>query len=131
MLMLLQFQIHFSRFLPIFETSLYHEDFLVREYVLACLMDLIFVHHSTISLQTVFHFIFPFLYAPTPNLQLTAVIGCRRLLLCDCFPDKTECLFSIMLQRHVYRLPDYYALNGKLQQVSRALQIFFIRVFKG
>lgn len=116
----------FCRLLPIFETALYNEDFSVREYVLACLMDLIFVHHSTVNLQTVFHFISPFLYAPTPTLQLTAVIGCGRLLLYDCFPDETECLLSIMLQRHVYRLPDYCSLNGKLQQVSQALQTFFI-----
>lgn len=116
----------FFRLLPIFETGLYHEDFSMREYVLACLMDLIFVHHSTVSLQTVFHFISPFLYAPTPTLQLTAVIGCGRLLLYDCFPDETECLLSIMLQRHVYRLPAYCSLNGKLQQVSKALQIFFM-----
>lgn len=116
----------FCRLLPIFETALYHEDFSMREYVLACLMDLIFIHHSTIRLQTVFHFISPFLYAPTATLQLTAVIGCGRLLLYDCFPDETECLLSIMLQRHVYRFPDYCSLNGKLQKVAQALQIFFI-----
>lgn len=68
----------FFRLLPIFETTLYHEDCSMREYVLACLMDLIFIHHSTIRLQTVFHFISPFLYAPTPTLQLAAVIGCGK-----------------------------------------------------
>eukprot|EP01018_Ginkgo_biloba_P016188 Gb_10236 [translate_table: standard] len=115
----------FSRLLPIFETALYHEDFATREYVMAALMDLIFVHQRSINLQTVFHFIYPFLYAPKPTLQLTAVIGCGRLLLLNCFPDETECLLSVMLQRYVYNFPDYCSIKGKLQQVAHALQIFF------
>ncbi|GLJ25993.1 hypothetical protein SUGI_0498590 [Cryptomeria japonica] len=118
-------RIIFSKLLPIFEVTLYYEDFLTREYVLASLMDLIFLHHSSISLQTVFHFIFPFLYAPTPALQLVSVIGCGRLLLYNCFSEETECLLSKMIERHLYRFPVYCSLKGKLQKVDQALYIFF------
>ncbi|KAH9311279.1 hypothetical protein KI387_026314, partial [Taxus chinensis] len=115
----------FSKLLPIFETNLYYEDFSTREYVLASLMDLIFLHHSSMSLQTVFHFIFPFFYAPTPALQLVSVIGCGRLLLYDCFTEEIEWLLSIMIQRHVYRFPVHCTLKGKLHKVAQALHVFF------
>ena len=37
------------------------------------------MHHDKITFGNVSHLIFPFLYAPTVNLQLAAIIGCGKI----------------------------------------------------
>jgi hypothetical protein len=69
----------FSKFFHLFETSLYLEDFGVRECLLSSLLDMIYMHHDKIAFSNISHIILPFLYAPTVNLQLAAIIGCGRL----------------------------------------------------
>ena len=69
----------FYKLFHLFETSLYLEDFSFREYMLSALMDMIYMHHDKITFGNVSHLIFPFLYAPTVNLQLAAIIGCGKV----------------------------------------------------
>ena len=68
----------FSKFFHLLETSLYLEDFGIREHLLSSLLDMIYMHHDKILFNDVSHIIIPFLYAPTVNLQLAAIIGCGK-----------------------------------------------------
>ncbi|KAH7429057.1 hypothetical protein KP509_09G028700 [Ceratopteris richardii] len=66
----------FSKLFPFFQTAVYLEDYGIRQYVLAALMDLFYLHHSRLPFNAISHLILPFLYAPTARLQLIAVKGC-------------------------------------------------------
>ncbi|GBG61945.1 hypothetical protein CBR_g26108 [Chara braunii] len=93
----------FIRLLPMLEAALYLEDHAIREFVHAVLMDSVYVHHHCLKFSAIRHLCIPFLHAPTTGLQISAILGCSRLLLNDCFLDDREVLLGAMLERYICR----------------------------
>lgn len=91
----------FARLLGILDSALYMEDWEVREYVQAAILDAIYVHHHKMSFDDVSRYLLPFLSAPTTRLQLNAVVGLGRLLLASAFAEDTEIMLASLLERYV------------------------------
>lgn len=91
----------FKRLIGILDAALYMEDWEVREYVHAVIVDAIYIHSHRLSFEEVSRYVLPFLCAPTTRLQLNAVVGLGRLLLAAAFPEDTEIMLANLLERYV------------------------------